>query len=482
MRTKGLLPKALTAFVLASAIMLTACGGSSGQGANDAGQGTSQEQESSEGGLRKEEFEDVVLVDNDAVTITLLSFYQEQTNWAQSGGFTPMTTNEVAVKIKDKTEYGTSVNVEGYLDDEKLFVSRSGDSTIDAGKSVNNSYTIGKDTQPDWTPLDSFDDLYNVTLSFEIEKKNENGAYQAGSDAIKVEVNLGQAISGEASSAEAASLSMKDVAGIYLLDGSPETVVTIYQLKEDGSFIMRLHAGDSSIERTGTFEIREGKVYVNSPEGPSGEIDVQGTPMKLTTGAIVDAELVINGDTLTTDDIGKSSVTAHKVTEEEYKKLVEKAAALAPKKIAVGETVTADGCTFTVNSFEFRDEIYPSDTSGYYTYWQHQDDYEYLVADITYTNDGTDYHVPGYSTGALLYVGENKYTADVETDGGSRTSKSYSIDAKATGRIIIFAAVPNAAIEAGGELKLYWVMPRDGSLLNTYFSNDNDNVVYILTK
>lgn len=481
MRTKETFPKALAVFILAFALMLTACGGSSGQSSDGAGQGATGEQGSSEGDLRKEEFDNVVLVDNEAVTITLLSFYQKETNWAQSEGFVPMVTNEVAVKIKDKTDYGTSISVEGYLDDEKLFLAQSGGSTVEAGKSVNASYTIGKDTQPDWTPLDSFDDLYDVTLSYTIKRENADGVYPT-EDNIEVEVNLGKAISGEVDAAESASLSMKDVAGIYVHDGSPESVVAIYQLKKDGTFIMRIHAGDSSIEREGTFEIRDGKVYANVPEGPSGEINVMGTPTKVEAAAIVDAELVIEGDTLTTNDIGKNGVTAHKVSKEEYQALVEKAAAIAPKTIAVGETVTANGCTFTVNSFDYQDEVYPSDTSGYYTYWQNEDAASYLVADITYTNDGTEYQVPGYATGAMLYVGENQYQATIETDGGSRTSQSYSIDAKATGRVIIVASVPDAAREAGGDVKLYWVMPRDGSLLNTYFSNDNDNVIYILTK
>lgn len=119
---------------------------------------------------------------------------------------------------------------------------------------------------------------------------------------------------------------------------------------------------------------------------------------------------MFEGDTLTTDDIGNSPLTAHKVTEKEYKALVEKAESLAPKKIPVGEAVSRDGCTFTVNSLDFQDEIYPSDTSGYYTYWQHEDGYSYLVADVTYTNDNTEYQVPGYSTGALFYVGGKKST------------------------------------------------------------------------
>lgn len=187
-------------FMFALTLGLFGCSNNAPSDANASNGGESATESSTgeESELKSEEFKDVVLIDNDAVTITLEKFYQRETNWARSSGkFEPMTTNEVAVKIKDKTDYGTLVNTKAYLDDEELFLSHSGNNAIDSGKAVSISYTIGKDTQPDWTPLDSFDDLYNVVLNFEILKKNESGAYQAGSDAIIAEVKLGDAIEGK---------------------------------------------------------------------------------------------------------------------------------------------------------------------------------------------------------------------------------------------------------------------------------------------
>ena len=160
-------------------------------------EGTADEAE--EGGLKSEDFTDVTLVDNDAVLITLEKFYQQETNVARqsTGKFEPTTTNNIVVKVKDKTDYGTSITATAYLDDEKLYCARSGNSMIDAGKAATIGYHVGKDTQPDYTELDSFDDLYDVVFDFEIMRKNADGVYQGGSDVITAEVKLSDAIEGK---------------------------------------------------------------------------------------------------------------------------------------------------------------------------------------------------------------------------------------------------------------------------------------------
>lgn len=279
---------------------------------------------------------------------------------------------------------------------------------------------------------------------------------------------------------EETTLTNADVAGIYLLDSEVknDALFIVYLFDEDGSFTIRLVAGDAAMDRKGTYEIRDGKIYVNVPKGDSFEL--MGNTY--TASAIEDAEVLIEDDALTTDDIGSNQQNGRKITKDEYDQLAQKAAEAGPKKIAVGEAVSGDGYTFTVNSFEFKDEVYPSDTSGYYTYWQHEDDHDYLVADVTYVNDGTEYQVVGAATAALISIGENNYNATIETDGGSRTSSTYSIDPKDTGRVIVLASIPDAAREEGAEVKLTWAFPKDGSLMNYRFSNDNDNVRYILTK
>lgn len=299
---------------------------------------------------------------------------------------------------------------------------------------------------------------------------------EAAASTESVEAALGN---GGVATGDVPSLTNADVAGYYLQDGATDLAFCVYQLDGNGTITFSVVAGDESMERKGTYEIHDGKIYMNIPEGETFEL--QGTTYK--ANAIKDGEITFENGVLTTKDASSGATrTYKKISDSEYQQRIKTATEKSPKKIAVGEQVTGDGYSFTVDSFEFQDEVYPSDTSGYYTYWEHEDDHDYLVADVTYTNEGTEYQVPGGATAALLTIGDNKYNATIETDGGPRTSSSYSLDPKETGRIIVLASIPDAAREEDAEIKLTWAFPRDGSLLQYSFSNDEDNVFYILTK
>lgn len=320
---------------------------------------------------------------------------------------------------------------------------------------------------------------------------SSGGAAQSGDAA---EPSVSGAISGDEEAAqtegatvaeeEAPALTYADIAGWWKLDSeegddSSEAAFVVYRFKKDGTFILRAVVADSKLDREGTYEIRDDKVYVNVPEGASSEVN--GTTY--TANEIKDAEITFDGDKLSAEGISDNkTIVAHKITKEEYRELVAKAAEFAPKSYGVGDTISGDGYTVTINSFEFREEIYPSDTSGYYNYYADEEGKTYLVADVTYTNDGTEYATPGWSTAAFLFVGENKYQAQIDVDGGSNTSQSYSIDAKETSRVIVFASIPDAAIEEGASIQLTWSFPKDGSLLNTYYKSSNDNDFFHIVK
>lgn len=185
---------------VAFSVALFGCGGaatspSAAEQPTSANEQPQAEEEPSEAkdDLKKQEFQDVKLVDNEYVEIYLVSLFQKETNWLRSDGSSEvMIDNNVAIKIMNKTEGRLYPRLEGYLDGEKLMCI-SNSFTVEAGKTTNESFGVFKDTQPDFTELDSFDDLTKVDLAFTIAGENAEGVYQ---DYGTIEINIGDAITG----------------------------------------------------------------------------------------------------------------------------------------------------------------------------------------------------------------------------------------------------------------------------------------------
>lgn len=243
-------------------------------------------------------------------------------------------------------------------------------------------------------------------------------------------------------------------------------VFTVYQFEGENTFRLILQVrGVEDFVREGAYEIRNGKVYVNLPETSvgSGTVSAHGE-------AIENAEITVNGETLKTTAIATNGAEtiANKVTDAQYQEEVAAAAALGPQKVSIGESITTTTAVFTVDSMAFVDEIYPSDTSDYYTYMSKQDGQSYLLASVTYMNPATEYEVPGYATQASFSVGGNTYEAEIEIDAGPRFGPSYRVEAKETSRMYIYCLVPDAVKDAG-EVKLTWSIPNEQSYMTTYY-------------
>lgn len=292
-------------------------------------------------------------------------------------------------------------------------------------------------------------------------------------------------------------LTEKDVLGVWkvvemdgdsssLTEAEDKGLFTCYKFKKGGKLVMSIQLFDTSLDREGTYEIRNGKLYVSAPSYNPADSELSeitdGPIQSIEAPEIKDAEVPIKDGYLINDQISSNGKKgkAKKITNAEYKQLVKKVSALGPQKIAVGEEVVTDNYSFTINSLTYMDEVYPSDTSGYYSYYEHQEGKSYLVADVSYTNLGTEYCVPGYSTSATMTVGENKYDASVEVDGGSNMFSSYRIEAKDSGRLYIFATIPDAARESG-EAKLTWSIPKDTKYMNTYYQSSFPSTTYVIS-
>lgn len=287
----------------------------------------------------------------------------------------------------------------------------------------------------------------------------------------------------------APSLPKEDVVGTWIVTESNGTDMTssneqgiyvLYSFQDDGTFTMTGMFQDASMERVGTWEIDGETVLVNVPAGEEESTSDSGPIVSLSADAIENGEITIEDGVLTTDAIGGSSVTAERIDDARYQEILDQAASYAPQQISIGEQVSGNVCSFTINSLGFQDTILPSDTSSYYTYYDDQAGSTYLVAFFTYTNTMSDYAVIGYSTQAEFNVGGNRYDASIELDAGTLFGRSYRLEAQQTGTGIIYAAIPDT-VKDSPDVTLTWTIPNDPQYLTTYFQDSYDSTSYELT-
>lgn len=290
-------------------------------------------------------------------------------------------------------------------------------------------------------------------------------------------------------SCAAPSIPEEDVVGVWnvtesngtsMADMNEQGIYTLYEFRDDGVFTMTGLVQDQSMTREGTWQIDGEKVLVSVPAAEEESASGEGPIVSLSADAIENAEITIEDSVLTTDAIGSGAVTAERIDDARHQEILDQAASYAPQQISVGEQISTDVCTFTIDSFGYQDTILPSDTSGFYTYYDDQADSTYLVAHFSYTNNASTYAVIGYATSAQFNVGGNTYEASVELDGGTLFGRSYRLEAKQTGTGVIYAAIPDS-VKDSPDTTLTWSIPNDTQHLNTYYQDSFDSTSYELT-
>lgn len=262
-----------------------------------------------------------------------------------------------------------------------------------------------------------------------------------------------------------------DSNGTTMADMNDRGIYVLYRFNDDGTFNMIAYVQDSSIQRDGTWEIDGETVLVNVPaDEADGVISDDGAIDSLSADAIEGAEITFEDGTLTAEDIGDETVTAERIDEARYNEIVAHAASFAPQPVIIGEQISTDDYAFTIDSLTYQDAIFPSDTSGYYTYYSDQDDSTYLVARISYTNNANDYVLPGYATAAQFVVDGNNYQASIELDNGANFGKSYRLEAKQSGAMVIYAVIPDS-VKDSSDVALTWSIPEDSSLMQTFYQS-----------
>lgn len=125
--------------------------------------------------LKTVDFTDVILLDDDLVTIELVKFYEEEVNWGYSSG--PLMEKNFTVKVKNKSDQEIYFNLnDAYIHDESVTLSmKDGNLGPAPGKTKTYSYIVYYNTNPEHTPLESIEDLYTLDLAVDVQIK---GNYQ----------------------------------------------------------------------------------------------------------------------------------------------------------------------------------------------------------------------------------------------------------------------------------------------------------------
>ena len=184
--------------------------------------------------------DDLVLVDDNKVKITLVEFYTNKMISAGNSDGGKCAT----FKIENKTDREMNVWMIPYLNNESLqamFV--AGNSTaIEAGRVGRMGFSFTYGSYPNWSDLESLDELYDLEFSFDLSI----GAGSSNYENHKVECSVKAALNGEVAGAEAlvneayADVINMMVGGVWFFNGGSDAAVNKLEFSEDAAIITQI--------------------------------------------------------------------------------------------------------------------------------------------------------------------------------------------------------------------------------------------------
>jgi hypothetical protein len=236
------------------------------------------------------EFENVILVDNETLTMELVNFYAQDCNWSSG------VQNEkyITVKVTNKTDHGILLNPDKfYLNDEEAWVSiTNGSITPDAGKSGTYSFMVATNTMPEHTALDSLDELYGLEGTFDGLNTYDDDNNTSLEVSFSIPDALGAASDGD-TVADNAQMKEQYAAVIQLLsedlwyfNGGSDTILNGISFTEDAATITQVY-----FDGNGKHE--------NGSNAYSYTIDDENITVTLSDGSDLVIPYVVSGDSLT---------------------------------------------------------------------------------------------------------------------------------------------------------------------------------------
>ena len=141
------------------------------------------------------QFDNIVVLDNEAVTVELTQFFEKEVNWA--GADKPAMEKCFTLKVHNKSDAEMLFNVEdGYVNDESVTViMQDGNGGPAPGKTKTYSYDVQYNTSPNATPLESIDDLYTFECKMRTIDYNSDKSLLLSETEIETRVAFGDFVS-----------------------------------------------------------------------------------------------------------------------------------------------------------------------------------------------------------------------------------------------------------------------------------------------
>lgn len=190
--------------VLAAVLMLSGCSGTGNQsataGSSANGSAASSSSASDQTNDELIEFDNIIVADDQNVTVALVNYYVKPTNWSEGARDEKC----ITFKVTNKSDRNILFNLrDAYINDEKVkVIMMNGNSGPKPGKSGNYGYYVDYDTSPNPTELESLDKLNELDGSFEICVMDAEDNYIE--ETYEIDFNLASAINGESVSEQSA--------------------------------------------------------------------------------------------------------------------------------------------------------------------------------------------------------------------------------------------------------------------------------------
>ena len=125
-------------------------------------------------------------------------------------------------------------------------------------------------------------------------------------------------------------------------------------------------------------------------------------------------------------------------------------------KFNLNETISNDFMEVKFTSFNTSFDLKPTDTSGFYSYYEGEKGKQYFMLEGTFKNTGTFAEGPHNSVAKFIFDDKYEYSANIYTEQDNSLNSLYTTDPFETNRLVIAAKIPDELLNQYKTVKVMW--------------------------